>query len=383
MRQERFVLLVGESTAGKSRAAYEAVRTLFPGHRLVEPTGRDGAAAAVQAVLGCSRAVLWLDDIERLLGEGGLTGAGVSSILSDKGDRKVIVATMRSEEYSYFCGGPAAVVDPVRSREMVRQGWDVLRLATRVDLERSWSWHELSRAREAGANDPRITEALAQADQFGISEYLAAGPQLLARWRDAWAPGAHPRGAALVLAAVDARRAGIHRPLPAETLVRAHEAYLRERGGARLRPESLDDAFAWAGTPVRGTSSLLLPDGDDTHIAFDYLIDAVEREAIPGEALAAFITTATVEEMNDVGHAAWTWHRYDEAESAFERLSGIHQDGRGNRGYVIGARDGFEEHRRFLSRTALELEAVLGAQHEETLDAKLSLVWHAGRVPCA
>lgn len=374
--RDRFVLLVGESTAGKSRAAYEAVRALYPNHRLVEPSGRDGAAAAVQAVNECSRAVLWLDDIERFLGESGLTGAGVSSILGAKGGRRIIVATMRSEEYSYFCGGPATVVDPVRSREMIRQGWDVLRLATRVDLDRSWSRHEVSRAEEEGSRDPRIREALARASQFGIAEYLAAGPQLLARWRDAWAPGTRPRGAALVLAAIDARRAGIHRPLPLEVLIRAHEPYLLQRGGARLRPEQTEEAVTWATTPLRATSSLLIPSEDGSHIAFDYLIDAVEREAIPAEALEAFIEAATPEELMDVGRFAWSWSRLDQAELAYQRASD--PESRSYQGYVIAERDGGEAHRQFLDRTVKGLAAELGSQHQETLDAEFSTAWNAG-----
>jgi hypothetical protein len=40
--RERFVLLVGESAAGKSRAAYEVIRELFPDRHLAVPAGRDG-----------------------------------------------------------------------------------------------------------------------------------------------------------------------------------------------------------------------------------------------------------------------------------------------------------------------------------------------------
>lgn len=52
-------------------------------------------------------------------------------------------------------------------------GWDIIRLATRVDLGRSWSGDELSRAREH-VSDPRIADALAHAADFGVAEYLAA-----------------------------------------------------------------------------------------------------------------------------------------------------------------------------------------------------------------
>ena len=42
-----FVLLVGDSTAGKSRAAFEAVRGTLADHVLICPSGRDAIAVAV------------------------------------------------------------------------------------------------------------------------------------------------------------------------------------------------------------------------------------------------------------------------------------------------------------------------------------------------
>src|SRR4051794_37424132 len=58
------------------------------------------------------------------------------------------------------------------------------------------------------ADDTRIAAALERSAEFGVAEYLAAGPKLLTIWRDGWAPGTHPRGAAIVAGAVAARRAG-------------------------------------------------------------------------------------------------------------------------------------------------------------------------------
>jgi hypothetical protein len=83
--------------------------------------------------------------------------------------------------------------------------------------------------------------------RFGVAEYLAAGPQLLAEWRDAWSPGQHPRGAALVAAAVDARRAGLHTPVAEALLRRLHEHYLTERGGSTLRPEPFEQPLGVEG----------------------------------------------------------------------------------------------------------------------------------------
>ncbi|TYB67716.1 tetratricopeptide repeat protein [Nonomuraea sp. PA05] len=313
LTHDRYVLLVGESTAGKSRLALEVIRRVLPRCRLVQPTGPAGARVAVDTAVAVSGSVLWLDDLERFLGQGGLTGQDVQRMLEAPGRPRYIVATMRSEEYRKFFSAGSDVV----AADTARQGRDVLRLATRVDVSRLWSQQELDRVREHAA-DSRLAAAVAQGERFGVAEFLAAGPQLLSQWHDAWAPGANPRGAALVLAAVDARRAGVHRGVPAAVLVAMHEAYLNRRGGLLLRPESLDTAFAWAGTPLHATSSLLLPEaGGECHLAFDYLIDAVPKDPIPGEALRALLSVASPQEAVALGEAARSWQKHPIARDAY------------------------------------------------------------------
>jgi hypothetical protein len=63
-------MLVGDSTAGKSRAAYEAIVTL-PDHVLIVPNDRDAIATAIFEAVHTRRCVLWLDDLENYLGAGG------------------------------------------------------------------------------------------------------------------------------------------------------------------------------------------------------------------------------------------------------------------------------------------------------------------------
>src|SRR5579862_1045075 len=59
LRRDRFVLLVGESTAGKSRAAYELISAELTGYRLVQPCGRDAVLEAAGIAADTPRAVLW------------------------------------------------------------------------------------------------------------------------------------------------------------------------------------------------------------------------------------------------------------------------------------------------------------------------------------
>src|SRR5262249_16226062 len=58
-----FVLLEGDSTAGKSRAAFEAIRAMLSSHVLISPARLDAIAAAVDRAAAERRCVLWLDEL--------------------------------------------------------------------------------------------------------------------------------------------------------------------------------------------------------------------------------------------------------------------------------------------------------------------------------
>src|SRR5262249_2953828 len=152
-------------------------------------------------------------------------------------------------------------------RQAHRDAREVLDLAQRLRIPRLFSAAEQRRA-EARDWDPRIADAVAHAGAYGIAEYLAAGPELLRDWANAWAPNSdpsaptNPRGAALVSAAVDIRRAGWANAVPTKLLDQVHEYYLDGAGGSRLQPESLALAWDWACRPRRATTALLQRDGE-------------------------------------------------------------------------------------------------------------------------
>ncbi|WP_328442783.1 hypothetical protein [Amycolatopsis sp. NBC_00438] len=315
-----FVLLTGESTAGKSRMAYEAIRALLPDHVLVAPANREALTDLVNVVLEQRRCVVWLDDLERFLGPSGLTAATVVRMLGDGSRSTLLLATVRTAEFDRF----SAREEPRfigLERDTWRDARDVLALATTVELPRAWSSQERLRARDY-ADDPRIAAALDKTDQFGLAELLAAGPQLSRDWRNAWRLGAHPRGAALVAAAVDCRRAGMHEPQPLDVLSELAEHYLRERGGPILRPESLEDAVTWATTPSQGASSLLLPAKQDSHyLAFDYLIDLDGLHGVPQAIWDTLIQGATPQQAFDIGEAAAQRYQHATAVVAFRKAA--------------------------------------------------------------
>ena len=265
-----------------------------------------------------SRCLIWLDDIQDTIRF--ITASLIRRVLVIP--KVVVVATMRATEYDRYAPKESITPAPDYDRLAFASGREVLSLATTIRMDRRFSDSERSRVRKY-VDDPRIAEAAARLSEFGLAEYLAAGPRLLDRWRNAWDVGGHPTGAAIVAAAVDCRRAGLRAPLSNDLLYELYLHYLEEHGGARLRPESFQEGLDWATERVHATSSLLVPSSDiygAGHCAFDYLVDTVERDPTPppipfviwGAMLAyAEATTAAVSPSSGVN-----W------QSAFHRRSG-------------------------------------------------------------
>ncbi|MCX4666258.1 tetratricopeptide repeat protein [Streptomyces sp. NBC_01381] len=299
------VVVVGDSTAGKTRASYEAVRAVLPGRRVVAPPPGGHLERAPEVVERAGvPCVVWLDDLERYLGPEGLE----PDVLEDLVRLDVpVVATMRLKPYETFSLGQE---DGIGSR--------VLRLAEVVDLNRLWSDEELSRAGDC--DDSRIVDAVAHHGTYGIGEYLAAGPALLREWRHAWSAQGHPRGAALVSAAVDLTRTGLRGPYPQALLAELHDHYLAAAGGRVLRPEPLEEAFHWASRVRFGVTSLLVPMAEERWAAFDYLVDAAES-AVPGWTWDGALGSAADEDDGfAIGVSAYRANEHSIAEAAWRPL---------------------------------------------------------------
>ena len=393
-----FVLLVGDSTAGKTRAAFEAMAATLPKHVLVCPSGREAVSVAITQAAQTRRCVLWLDDLERFLGSGGLTAAQLGRLIIGAGHHRVILATLRAAEEARLADAAADTDDG--ARDALRDTRQVLDQATTIRMARMFSAQELERAR-ARDWDPRVAEALGHSREYGIAEYLAAGPQLLRDWEDARgaAAGRHARGAALVAAAIDLRRAGYTAPIPRAVLGQVQEQYLTGPEHGRTPREPLPEAWQWA-TRQRLTTALLQPVGSDRVEVFDYLVDTVQRRTAPGAHVPELVVRAAVDasgpaEATSLADAARAQGRYSLAEYAYRHayrargadpeLSAEHPDtltSRSNLALVLwdlGRHEEAEaEHRAVLqARTR-----ILGAEHPDTLTSRSNLalvLWDLGR----
>jgi tetratricopeptide (TPR) repeat protein len=301
-----FVLLVGDSAAGKTRTAFQAVRSTLPDHTLIAPVSVDAIGTAVRHAADKQRCVLWLDELQKFLGTGGMTVADVGRLLGGSG-HLVIVATIRAAEQARLT---CTIRDGDRIPQGLRDVRDVLDLARQVRIARLFSTSELERARTREW-DPRIAEAIRQAESYGIAEYLAAGPLLQRDWQDARgsSTGTHARGAALVAAAIDIRRSGYISPIPRGLLDKIHEHYL-DREATR---EPLAEAWAWA-TSQR-LPGLLNPVGDDRIEVFDYLVDAVQRRAgpfdlVPEPVVRGALASAAASDAGSLARTAYNQGRW-------------------------------------------------------------------------
>ncbi|MGI8335082.1 tetratricopeptide repeat protein [Actinomadura scrupuli] len=320
-----FVLVVGDSTAGKSRAAYEAMRTMLPDHTLIAPKNREVLAAAIGRATATRRCVVWLNDLEIYL-EGGLSRADIGRLLGGDHHHRIILATLRSAEEHRFTGEGGR-----DQRQARKDAQETLEQAHRIPLARMFSAAERERARTRDW-DPRVADALNFAGEYGIAEYIAAGPELLRDWENAWSPNtdphapSHPRAAALITAAVDLRCAGYTSPLPRGLLEQVHEHYLAERGGLRLRPEPLDEAWQWATGARRATTALLQPH-DDHHVhVFDYLVDTIQKRALPGDQVPEDVLRTALEacppgDADNIAATAYDQGRFELAETAWRTAS--------------------------------------------------------------
>ena len=269
-----FVLLVGGSSVGKTRCAAEAVRALLPNWWLVHPAGPAEVAALAAAPLG--RTVVWLDELQRYLdGEHGLTGGMVRALLNVSGP-VVLIGTLWPDRYAAYTAAPAPGEADPRARER-----EVLDLAAVIGIGAKFSPAEQDRARAAAGRDRRLAVALG-AEGYGLTQTLAAAPQLVARWEGA--RDGSPYGWAVLTAALDAARLGARAPLSAEFLRAAAPGYCTSAQRAKAPGNWFEQALAYATAELHGAAAALSPAGSGVmgqvagYTVADYLLQHASRE---------------------------------------------------------------------------------------------------------
>jgi len=312
-----FVLLLGKSSCGKTRSLYEAVRAIVPEWWLVQP-------ARVQDIHDhlarpTDRTVLWLDELHRYLGaDPPLRKTDVVALVRAG---TIVVGTLWPNYYfarKQLLQGEAGDVYAEDRR--------LLELADVINVSDAFSVQEQQRASRLAATDTRIEAALEVSDT-GLTQVLAAGPDLVNSWEQAPDPYAR----AILTAAVDARRLGVQCPLSTELLTAAMAGYLTSAQRVASPEYWTQQALLHATNMLHGAVSALTPVAGITagsvegYVVADYLtqhISSVRRVECPPDSLWTALVTHLhdPDDLRRMASAALVRMRYGYAERALSRL---------------------------------------------------------------
>ncbi|GAA2916155.1 hypothetical protein [Actinoplanes cyaneus] len=240
------VLLSGGSSVGKTRALFETARSVLPEWWLLHPV--DAAAVRAFAQAPAPRTVVWLDELQRYLDQPGGLPAGLVGGMLAAG--VVVLATLWPDEVT-----ARTVLRVSGESDRHAEDRELLKLARIIDVPGVFSTNERHRAEQL-ARDGRIRIALEHADP-GVTQVLAAGPELIRRWQHA--PAKDCYGQAVITAALDARRVGAQASLTVAYLKAAAPAYLTPRQVADAPKDWFEPAVSYATQLVHGAASCLIP----------------------------------------------------------------------------------------------------------------------------
>ncbi|GAA2212481.1 hypothetical protein GCM10009850_079430 [Nonomuraea monospora] len=311
-----FVVMVGTSATGKTRSLYEAVLDLFSDWALEQPS--EAADLLELKNLPPRRTVFWLDELQQYLGgRPPLTSECVRTLLRHG---NVVVGTLWPDEYAACTS----------ASEDVRR---LVKIAHPISVPDSLTVAELDEANRIAERDSRIRVALNTRDA-GLTQALAGAPALVMCWEQP----ATPYTKAIIAAAADGHRLGVHAPLSPELLTDAMFGYLKPAHRVRPAKVWLAEALPHATRPLHGEVAALSPADDGVagtlagYTLADYLAQHLRRErrtvCVPHEAWQAFITRLhRASDLRRLADAAKARLRYRYAEPALERLVDEFGDG--------------------------------------------------------
>ena len=240
-------VLVGESSTGKTRACWETLALLRdqdPPWRLWHPIDPSRPDAALRELPGIGpRTVVWLNEAQFYLDTadelGEQVAAGLRALLRDPARGPVLVlATLWPEYWHSLTARPVGGADRHPDARELLDGHD-------ITVPPAFTSAQMSQL--ALAADARMALAARSAPDGEVIQFLAGAPELLARYRNA-----PPAAAALISAAMDARRLGMGAGLPRAFLEAAAPGYLTDAQWDALGEDWLEQALAYAAVPCKG-----------------------------------------------------------------------------------------------------------------------------------
>ncbi|GAA1529302.1 hypothetical protein GCM10009827_053200 [Dactylosporangium maewongense] len=158
LRQTRVLVVQGPAGCGKSRAAYEALRRVYPRCTLVAPRDPAALVAIVEANIPLRRTVLWLDDLDAFIAAGHVDRFLLHRLASRRTGPLVIVGTRP---------------DPAPVTGLLREFLNGAEIASMSDV---WSEQEQARFTEAATTDSVLAGVDRAAAGGRLLASLGAGP---------------------------------------------------------------------------------------------------------------------------------------------------------------------------------------------------------------
>ncbi|MFD5068705.1 hypothetical protein ACFWNC_12350 [Streptomyces sp. NPDC058369] len=340
--QAVLALLVGQSSTGKTRAVYEAVRSELPSWPVLVPQSPRDLVGWIATDSIDARTVIWLGEAQRqLTGPSGEKAARALGQLLGSVKPLAVLGTLWPEYARALTSRAAGSTDRhFHARALIEAHRAEIRVPDHLG-------EALDEVRSTAVRDARVRAALRAAElQSSIErpqviQQLTGGPALVRRYEAGPGNSFSEIEHALVTAAVDARRLGHASALSRELLAKVVIGYLPTTARVTHDSSSLDTAITSlcsqdavslsALIPVRGAPGLGPPDG--YHPA-DYLDQAVRRSRAhlgPPEQLweAAVAHARTVDDLRALGQAAQDRLCIDQAAQLYRRA--IEQGGEGAR----------------------------------------------------
>ncbi|MGK5554680.1 helix-turn-helix domain-containing protein, partial [Actinomadura kijaniata] len=225
--ESRLVMVIGDSSVGKTRACWEAVRAVLPHWRLWHPLTPERPLALVEALQArrlAARTVIWLNEAQFYLqppGAGERVAAELQALLAGGSPGPVLVlGSMWPDFWKVLTATPPRATDPdphQAARTLLSQSPDITAPAHFTD-------QQLTDLTATISADPRLRAAAQRAPGGRLTQELAGAPELLRRYRHA-----SPAARAVLWAAIDARRLG-HGPYLTEALTHQLAAAVLQEG---------------------------------------------------------------------------------------------------------------------------------------------------------
>jgi hypothetical protein len=263
----RLVVMKGESSTGKSRAAYRAVIGRLGKWRLYYPQTTGELGKLLEAGIA-AHSVLWLGELHHYAGNS--DWPDVLTRLMDllAAHRQIVVITAvwpddwRAWADSARKDGTVGVTGRVLAR-LPELAWkmpaevDPCRGGV-IEVPEQFTGDEIARAAEDG--EPVLADAVAAAHAAGspgrITQYLAGVPDLLEQYGGV---GGSPYGQAVITAAIDAARLGHVGPIPANLLRDAAPGYLTDDQRAAGIANWWEEALRYATEKLKGAIMAISP----------------------------------------------------------------------------------------------------------------------------